>query len=449
MGKNNTVENFKREYKQAMINCCTNFSERVCELYNYYQINLKAINNDYQQKKEKYSIAFKILDSFNSVYKCKTPEEQIAKFKEIKNNQICDNKKLKDLFAKIDFDEEEIGFSYVFKPEIRNFKDFLPSKARKINKIYLYSISRLKTSILSSLVSTYESFLSSVYSNLIYNNRSLYFGSRTITLQELISNDLDDIIEKQIDEIVESDMYDSIDLTKTIFEKEKIAQNEIAKTIEEFIEICSRRNIYIHNDGNVNKLYLSAVPSCNAKVGTYLKCDDKYYINSIISIQKLMFFMTFRLLEKEKMDDDVIEQILDFYFEKLANKEYEITEFVYRVLSSSKKLDFASKMICEVNYLISLKYLHKEKEFNDEISTFDVSASEKPFKIAKLILLNKFQEASKLIEESYDSEKTPNELLNWPLYQDFRCTDFYKEIVKNHSKDFAFEELSGDDSGLL
>ena len=445
MGKEFNNSEFKKEYIDAMLNCCINFSERICELHNYYLINFKAIKDNHQQQKEKFDISFKLLDLFESVYDGKTPKDRLNRFEEIKSIKICGNKCLLDLFSEFEYDDNIMGFSYVFKPEIRNFKNYLPSKARKINKIYSYLITRLKSSILSSLISTYESFLSCVYSNLIYNNQPLYFGSKSITLQKLITNNLDDIIEEQINEIVESEVFNSIELTKKILEKENINQSFISPLLDDYTEICSRRNIYIHNDGFVNKVYLNSVPSCKSKIGTYLKCDEKYYVDSIVTLEKLMFYLTFKVLEKEELQDKDFDTILDFYFDKLVNEEYKTTEFVFNVLSRSKKLDFANKMICEVNYLISLKHLGKTDEFKREIDSFDVTAADKPFKIAKLVLLNQFKEASEMIEESYSNKNTPNELLNWPLYKDFRNSEYYQSIVSNHKDDFVSEELSGDD----
>ncbi len=438
-------KDFKEQFKNAIVSCCISFSEHIGQLFDYFLINLAAIKENFAKEKQNNETSFKILSLFNSVYKCKTEKERKERAEEIKNAPVSSKYKLFDLFSELSFSEKEMGFEFVFNQEIKDRKLYSPSTARRIMKKYGYMYSCLQKSILSSLISTYESFLSCVYTALIHNNPSIYFCSKTITLQSLIRKDVDEIINEQIDEIVEADMFDSIETTKKIFEKEKICLGEIKDLFDRFCELYYRRNIFVHNEGIVNQMYLKSIPSSLCKIGTSLKCDKEYFAENIINIQKIMFFIVFKLLEKEKPSENNVDELLDYYFEKLANKEYILTSFVYKVLSSSKKLDFATKMIAKVNLLLSLKYSSQNDSFDKEIATFDVSAAEIQFKIAKLILLDNYKDAAILIEQSYSSDKTPNELINWPLFLQFRDTIYYNEIVNNHIGDFKTEELSGDD----
>lgn len=431
--KGDIKEKEKIDILEALADACIYFSKEADEILNYYFLSKAAIKQDYAKKKSAIPESYAIMELFNSVYKAKSNEERNEKITEIKASIINDKYRLSDIFSDLSYDENTSLLSYSFKE--RKFNKYNPTKARYLDREYGHMMMAAKTSMLSNAIITYEKFLANLYKQLIYCDPCLYFEAKTVLVQELLSNNLNDLLDNKTDELVEADMYDSLELTKKIFEKERINTEKVMEVLKRFEETYYRRNIYVHNGGEVNGTYLFKVKTSKNKVGDFLSCSDEYFSNAITDIKCLITFITFSIILKVGYDDDGIDSLIDYYFSELKDKKYDFTKYAYSLLSSNKKCPLCYRMIYEVNYLISLKGL-SDSEFKKELATFDVSASDDKFKIAKAVFEEDYQKAHDLIEDNYETEQTPFQLADWPLYEDFRKTDYYNQIVINHQTDF-------------
>ena len=87
---------------------------------------------------------------------------------------------------------------------------------------------------------------------------------------------------------------------------------EISKKFE---EIYYRRNIYVHNNGKANEIYLSKVDVNYRKKVTmnqYLFCDEEYLLDSILITKKMICAMFYELLVAEDADNDIFETLADY-----------------------------------------------------------------------------------------------------------------------------------------
>ena len=427
------TEKEKLDILEALSDSCVYFSKEADDILNYYLLSKMAIKQDYERKKNALSENYVVMELFDSIYKAKTDVEKKKRINEIEWAKISKEYSFSDIFTGLEYDEKTGNLSYSFKE--KKFSKYNPVKARYLEREQEHMMMAAKTSMLSNAIITFEKFLANFYKQLIYCDPQIYFESKTILIRELLSNDINLLLDNKTDELVETDMFDSLELTKKIFEKEKINTENVRTILESFEETYYRRNIYVHNGGEVNGTYLSKVSSSKNKVGDFLSCNDEYFANAITNIKCLISIITFSIIQKVGYDDDGISSLSDYYFLELKDKKYRFTKYVYKLLSLNKKCPLCYRMIYEVNYLISLKGL-SEGEFENELATFDVSASDDKFKIAKAIFEENYQEACDLIESNYESDQTPFQLTDWPLYEEFRKTIFYKKIISNHLNDF-------------
>ena len=425
--------NPKNNYISDLIDICIVYSQEIDDTLSYYLLSEKAIEQDFCDKKNNLKINFKIIELFDSVYDLETESDRQNQIDAIMSEKICDRYILSDLLETVEYDEESDVIYYNFKK--RNYGKYNPLLAREASRENDQMVLSAKTSMLSNAIVVFEEFLSSFYRLLIYENPALYFESKTVVIQELLRKDLNDILDEKVDEMVECDLFDSISLLKKIFEKENINIENVKKVLEVFEESYLRRNIYIHNQGEVNEKYLSKIKHSKQKIGDYLACSDEYFNGVVTSIKCLIFFSCFSIISKIKHDESNEEKLINYYFSELKKKNYELTKYVYKIMASNKEYELYTRMIYHVNYLISLKGLNDES-FEKELDKFDVSASDIPFKIAKEALLLNHEKTYEMIEANFDTKTTPDELLNWPLYEDFRKTDYFKKIINNHSSDF-------------
>lgn len=78
-------------------------------------------------------------------------------------------------------------------------------------------------------------------------------------VSEIFNLELHEIIHNVIRNEVEQNMYDSLKTLDKIKEKSGFDIDRYAKIRKQFEEIYYRRNIYVHNNGIVNEIYLSKV----------------------------------------------------------------------------------------------------------------------------------------------------------------------------------------------
>ena len=437
------MESKSTKFVRVLSSNFSDFCNDVDKTYKYYLMSKKAINENFRITKEKHKEAFFIADQFDSLYKTK-PSKIDETIKNILNKDISSsNKKIKDVIEDIGFENDIIA--YRLKSTLTKNNKYDPNFARDASFSLNYLLKTAKTSFLSNVVMVFEQFLSNLYYSLIYYHMERYIEGKTIPLKSLLNSNVDDIFSSEVDYIVEKDMYDSFSLLNKIFEKENIGIEYANGVLEEFGEIYYRRNAYVHNRGFANQQYLCKNPKSKTKLGDYLKCDDNYLKNVAVTVKKLIFFISFSLIAKNEFDSDDLKEIIDYCFDSLCNNEYDFCEYVYKYLSLSNKLENVDRMIARVNLLICLKETKKTDSFNEEIRRFDVSAADNMFVIAKHILLDQFKEANDLIVETYDKEKTPAELMHWPLYQHFRETSFFTKIKENKAKDFNLQEIDQND----
>ena len=427
------------ELQNMIADILIDYTNKLDSLLEYYDASNNALKNKIEEHRKKFKVAYIIKDLFNSIFESPNKDFDVNKINE---EVLIGKKKVKDIFQEISYDKESGKISFSIHSKIADKKMYDPNNARKDESALVAMIETLNASILSSMIIIFEQFLSSIYFLLIKYSPEKYFENKTTQITELLKyQDVNDFISDKIDSFVENEMYDSLNVLNKIINKENInpLNNEV---FNQFIEIYYRRNMWVHNDGYANEKYINNVSRTKVKNDVFLGCDDNYFYQSIISIQKTMFELSFYIISKYKINDQLYDKISLYYFDKLQNDEYELSKFFNSVFYKCKKFDFLQKTIGFVNYLISLKGLGDSEVFEKEIAAFDVSAMEIKFVIAKHILLNEYSIASELIEQEYDSKETPIEVKEWPLYKDFRKTNFYNELVERHKTDFEFVEYT-------
>lgn len=210
---------------------------------------------------------------------------------------------------------------------------------------------------------------------------------------------------------------------------------------DEFEEIYYRRNLFIHNNGNVNSIYLSNVKdkfTKDIKVDQRLATDDIYLRHAINMLYKIVCTLFYETqVEYNAKYDKWIEGLGNIAFDLLNNKNYEVAEQIYLSLSNCKHFCFKDKAMFKINYINSLKQLSKMKEVEKELESFDVTIATTDFKIAKLCLEDNNEEVYNLLQETYPTSYSADQIRDWPIFINFRETEFYQQFVQEHQTDFG------------
>lgn len=245
------------------------------------------------------------------------------------------------------------------------------------------------------------------------------------------ADELSDIKDMLIEEEVTSLMYKSLDSWLDYFSRKvKLKQNYIKKVQGKLEEIIARRNLIVHNEGKVNSIYLNVVKAEereNIKRGDVLEVNKEYLYNAIdiIELSGISLIIEIWIKEYGKSEEE-LDKIMDLIFnDYLILDKWEEAKTLYEICLNSKKLKEADKLVCQINRWQCFKWQNRFDEVECEIERWDISASSPQFKLAKLALLDKYEEFFKTFDEQ--SEVDEAFLHEWPLFKNIRESQIYNE----------------------
>jgi hypothetical protein len=272
----------------------------------------------------------------------------------------------------------------------------------------------------------------------------------------------DKLIEKEIEIVLRqshSEQFNSI---------EKIFNLKDLRNIlhwDKFIEVTERRNIFVHCDGKVSQQYLDIcrkhkvdIPK-DCKLGTILDVDSNYLVTSYLIFVTIALILTQKiwrhLKPKEKENADAI--ISQTCFTLIRSESYdsalELLEFTESNFFNDTTLD-ATRLTISLNKAQVYKWKGEAKTMEKILNKLDFSTCNYEFKLAELVLRDKFSEAVGLVRKIGTGSNYINEAAyrEWPIFREFRQTseflDTFKIVFDREFNPTTEESLTVDKSYL-
>ena len=301
----------------------------------------------------------------------------------------------------------------------------------------------LNESTLMLLLVKYEEAIFGAFEFLIKNYPDAYFKEKNISYSELLSlgEDMTRIrqylVDKEIDELMRMPLSSWY---KNFSDKHKVNISFNNNEFDEFKEIYYRRNIVVHHKGIVNDAYIKNVVNTDAKSGDKLPVTEKYIMKSFTILLIILYETFWELRKVEKQSDN---EFNVFVFEQgynyMVEKQWKLSKFIFEMMLRDKEQTSAD-LICEkINYWISIKNSEGLDNIRNEIDCLDVSAMQKRFWVAKYALLDDFKGISDILEHEINKEIMSNEVLEWPLFLQYRNSEEYKEFIDKHKDIFRIK----------
>lgn len=251
------------------------------------------------------------------------------------------------------------------------------------------------------------------------------------------------IIEDHIEDIIRSGFKDWV---KKLKEEVKIKAEYLNEDIsDEISEFFFRRNIVVHNNGQVNSIYLNKASekfTKGIKKGQIVSVG-KDYLNRAIDILETYFVLFSadvwsKYERKEKEFDKYFYECLGnkIAFKHLEQGRYYIAETIFRNLAKCGYIfDESTILTAKINYWLAIKFQNNFDQVKKEIEEIDFSAKDILFIIAKHVLLDEFDEALKKLPVALKSSKLTVEYLeSWPLFAEMRKNAKFLQLIEK-SKD--------------
>lgn len=408
----------------------------------FYEQSKKTFAVYSSDTKEKYSKGSKLNYYFYYALSGDSIEIRNKRIEEIKRKKIDETHMVQDVCEILSIPDDSTQLQYIMKGRFMSDDGYLPLKSsKKIIGLKHYS-QFICESFLSNIVVVFESFLSSIYRVLIEKNPIKYLANNSFRVAELFGCGYEEFIASVIADEIDSKMRESIAFLDFLEKQESITINKYEDLKTPFLEIYYRRNAYVHTGGCINKDYLKKVPKSfrgGDKEGVKLLCDEKYCNNAIEVISKLFLTIVFELLKKENILEEDLNRLAGYYFERLTDCDYSICEYAYYLLSQNNNCDFSHRMIYRINYINCLKQLEEKEKLHTALEEFDVSAAEEKYKIAKECLADNNKKVYSMLNKSYPNTFTADQIKNWPIFIDFRKTEFFEKFKEDHKDDFEID----------
>jgi hypothetical protein len=219
----------------------------------------------------------------------------------------------------------------------------------------------------------------------------------------------------------------------------------------EFIELSQRRNIFTHNDGVVSEQYLSVCEREGWKfprrpaAGDMLQVDIDYFGRALRVMSKVGFMLAHTLWAKvfPKEHDQLHESMNDRIYQCLEHKRWRVAaELGTFALSEPmrKGITEISLRLRTINTAIGLKFADREDDARRILNSGDWTASYRDFKLAILILEEKYDDAIGVMLSigKFGEILEQSSYYTWPLFHKFReRPEFYSTYEKIYGEPYA------------
>lgn len=230
---------------------------------------------------------------------------------------------------------------------------------------------------------------------------------------------------------------------KWIEDKLKISGiiNNNNKWLKDFLEITERRNLFVHNDGIVNKFYLkncidNGINTGKLKEMDVLDCDEKYYnkaFNTLYEFGILLGQTVWRKVLPEEIKE-ANESLFDIIVQMISDGRYSgsLAILEYYKKSWIKQFDPEDQLVLDINIAQSHKWKGDDKSCQKVLAERNWMAYSNRYKLAYYILKDDFINAIQIIKIIDETDNIGiTSIREWPLFKNAIKNDEFKAACKS------------------
>jgi hypothetical protein len=243
------------------------------------------------------------------------------------------------------------------------------------------------------------------------------------------------LIDKEIDSLMHEGTATQIEyFTK----RPKVDLKCLNPYLEMLLEIMLRRNLFVHNDGIVNKFYLDGVSKeyikqNNIKEGDTLECTGNYLSDAIDTICICGTILIQQAWRKwnEKNTKNAESVINSYTYDLLIEKRWNLVERLAEYASGLQFISEADARIIIINHAIALKEQNKLAEMESLLSKKDWSSQAIKFHVAIFALKEQYSFMIPYLRKSVAADEIGKDAIKeWPLFRWFRESEDFQSVMK-------------------
>jgi hypothetical protein len=332
-------------------------------------------------------------------------------------------------------EESDGKFSYsVPQDQITKYRKFESKLSELVTAINI-----LPRMYIVTLICQYDAFIGNLIRLVLIEKPEILNSSeKTLTFQQItqigsIDSAKEYIIEKEIESVLRKSHDDHLKWFET---KLGIKLHEDKVLLRTFFEITERRNLFAHNNGEVNDSYIDNCEKLNCwnnriKKGDQLDVDPTYYANSVNCILELSIKLGTIIWRHLKPDENKQSEqtINNIAFEFIKRKDYNlaITLIDFALTCFKPFTNSSTRMMLSINLAQCYLWKKEASKSKEIIDSLDWSLCPDSFILVRKVLERKFDEAVKMLEtQKLDIKK--EELLEWPVFMELREQKCFKDF---------------------
>ncbi|MEV8553240.1 hypothetical protein AB0L04_25930 [Streptomyces glaucescens] len=289
----------------------------------------------------------------------------------------------------------------------------------------------LRSSLLTTAVGDFEVLFSGIVGMYFFlrpealMSKEAQFSWQEIQEFESLADLREFHAQRQVDQLMWKGLDDWMDwLEKRL----KISFEDIALDPDAVKEVFQRRHVIVHNGGRVSRQYLTKLPQYSAKkveVGTALTVSAEYLSTALDELYSLGVLMAGSVANRLFRRPDIRSVIHGHLRSDLEARCIKGERWKAAARVSASYVDMfdteAAKTAMKINYWVAKKNRDGVDAVRKEVAAWDVSSLRDEFRLARMLLLDQFEDAFPLassLGERGDLEA--NEYLHGPLYEGLR-----------------------------
>lgn len=280
----------------------------------------------------------------------------------------------------------------------------------------------LLNSLFIACVSHFEHYYRNILITLYFkNNKVLDELGKSYTIKDVRRHDsiehlMETVVHEQVEGVMRGDVYE--------WEKNfrRVAEARLDWVDDAVVEVFKRRNAHVHTEGYANKDYLEFILKSKTKFRNIDKAEvednqEDYYLevseSYILSVLDIMAsksieiaFHTRKYLFNKSFDTEGDSAKFDYFDLEIDDISHSLLRQgrYEAVIGMQKKLEpllfrSSTREALRVNHFCAIKATTSSKDiekFYKEVESWDVTALSDIFKLVKLSLLDRMEEAAKL-----------------------------------------------------
>lgn len=360
------------------------------------------------------------------------------------------SKFIEDKKIKVEKDDEHKKITY--KVPLESGKEFEIIQEELTHSISAFSFIPKNTVV--AMVSLYDAYLADLIEcAYLVKPELLNASDKEFSFSDIISyGTIDDLKKHVIEKDVESIIREShIEQFKILSKKFNVTLAKDLPSLDDFIEITERRNLFVHTNGKVSSQYLK---NCKCRpfdhkdedvqIGEELLASPKYVkhcFEILFEIGVKLGQVLWRKIEKDIEKSD--ELLNDIGYDLLKKGDYSLacTILDFACEPYVKHFNKAYEYVFCVNRALAYYLQGDHAKCKKIINSIDWSGTDQKYQLAHMVLLEQYDDAIELMKKIGKTEGMRVAYSEWPLFNNFRKETVFKDTYKIiYGEDYQYTE---------